>query len=83
MKEGSDNFRSSAILGLISRIRKAGVDVIIYEPGLNESSFNGVKVFNSLSAFKDNSDIIVTNRYSENLHDIKHKVFTRDVFNDN
>ena len=83
MKEGSDNFRSSAIQGLMSRIREAGIDVIIYEPELNESSFDDMKVINSLSIFKDTSDIIVTNRDSENLQDIKHKVFTRDVFNNN
>jgi UDPglucose 6-dehydrogenase len=83
MKEGSDNFRSSAIQGLMSRIRKAGIDVIIYEPELNESSFDEMKVINSLSVFKDTSDIIVTNRNSENLQDVRHKVFTRDIFNNN
>jgi len=83
MKEGSDNFRSSAIQGLMSRIRKAGIDVIIYEPELKESSFDGMTVINSLSIFKDTADIIVTNRDSENLQDIKHKVFSRDVFNNN
>ena len=83
MKEGSDNFRSSAIQGLMSRIREAGIDVIIYEPELNESSFDEMKVINSLRIFKDTSDIIVTNRDSENLQDIKHKVFSRDVFNNN
>lgn len=81
MKEGSDNFRSSAVKGLINRIRKAGIDVIIFEPKLNKSSFDGNKVINSLSVFKDNSDIIVTNRDSKNLQDVRHKVFTRDVFN--
>ena len=83
MKEGSDNFRSSAVQGLMSRIRKAGIDVIIYEPELNESTFDEMKVIKSLSIFKDTSDIVVTNRDSENLQDIKHKVFTRDVFNNN
>jgi len=83
MKEGSDNFRSSAIQGLMSRIRKAGIDIIIYEPELKELSFDGMNVINSLSIFKDTADIIVTNRDSENLQDIKHKVFTRDVFNNN
>jgi UDPglucose 6-dehydrogenase len=83
MKEGSDNFRSSAIQGLMSRVRAADIEVIIYEPELNESSFGGMKVINSLSVFKDTSDIVVTNRDSENLQDIKHKVFTRDVFNNN
>ncbi|MDG2297495.1 MAG: nucleotide sugar dehydrogenase [Gammaproteobacteria bacterium] len=83
MKEGSDNFRSSAIQGIMSRIREAGIEVIIYEPELNESSFAAVKVIGSLSVFKDTSDIVVTNRDSENLQDIKHKVFTRDIFNNN
>ena len=83
MKEGSDNFRSSAIQGLMSSIREADIDVIIFEPELNESSFGGMKVINSLSIFKDIADIIVTNRDSENLEDVKHKVFTRDVFNNN
>jgi UDPglucose 6-dehydrogenase len=83
MKEGSDNFRSSAVQGLMSRIRDAGIDVIIYEPELNESSFCGMNIINSLSAFKDTSDVVVANRDSENLRDIKHKVFTRDVFNNN
>jgi UDPglucose 6-dehydrogenase len=83
MKEGSDNFRSSAVQGLMSRIREAGIDVIIYEPELNESSFGGMNVINSLSVFKDTSDVVVANRDSENLRDIKNKVFTRDVFNNN
>jgi UDPglucose 6-dehydrogenase len=83
MKKGSDNFRSSAIQGLMSRIRKAGIEVIIYEPELKESSFDGMNIINSLSIFKDTADIIVTNRDSENLQDSKHKVFTRDVFNNN
>lgn len=83
MKKGSDNFRSSAIQGLMRRIREAGIDVIIYEPELNEPRFDEMKVFNNLSLFKDTSDIIVTNRDSETLQDVKHKVFTRDVFNNN
>ena len=83
MKEGSDNFRSSAIIGLMNRIRKAGIDVIIFEPRINEPSFDGIKVINSLSVFKGNSDIIVANRDSKNLQDVRHKVFTRDVFNIN
>ena len=83
MKEGSDNFRSSAIIGLMNRIRKAGIDVIIFEPRINEPSFDGIKVINSLSVFKGNSDIIVANRDSKNLQDVRHKVFTRDVFNVN
>ena len=80
MKDGSDNFRSSAILGLISRIRKAGKETIIYEPDIEESYFEGIKVINSLTAFKEISDIVVANRNARNLKDIQHKVFTRDIY---
>ena len=80
MKEGSDNFRSAAILGLISRIREAGVETIIYEPDIEKSSFDGIKVINSLTTFKEISDIVVANRNSRNLKDIQHKVFTRDIY---
>jgi UDPglucose 6-dehydrogenase len=80
MKEGSDNFRSSAILGLISRIREAGIETIIYEPDTEKSSFDGIKVINSLTVFKEISDIVVANRNARNLNDIQHKVFTRDIY---
>ncbi|MDA9130804.1 nucleotide sugar dehydrogenase [Gammaproteobacteria bacterium] len=80
MKEGSDNFRSSAILGLISRIREAGIEIIIYEPDIEKSYFNGIKVINSLTAFKEISDIVIANRNARNLNDIQHKVFTRDIY---
>ena len=80
MKDGSDNFRSSAILGLISRIRKAGKETIIYEPDIEESYFDGIKVINDLTAFKEISDIVVANRNARNLKDIQHKVFTRDIY---
>jgi len=83
MKEGSDNFRSSAIQGLVSRIRQAGIEVIIYEPELNSPSFAEVKVIDSFEVFKKSSDVIVTNRHSENLQDVQYKVFTRDIFNNN
>ena len=80
MKEGSDNFRSSAILGLISRIREAGIETIIYEPDIKKSYFDGIKVINNLDAFKEISDIVVANRNASNLKDIQHKVFTRDIY---
>jgi UDPglucose 6-dehydrogenase len=80
MKEGSDNFRSSAILGLISKIREAGIETIIYEPDIEKSYFDGIKVFNSLNSFKEISDIVVANRNASNLKDIQHKVFTRDIY---
>ena len=80
MKKGSDNFRSSAILGLISRIREAGIETIIYEPDIENSYFDGIKVINSLTEFKEISDIVIANRNSRNLKDIQHKVFTRDIY---
>jgi UDPglucose 6-dehydrogenase len=80
MKEGSDNFRSSSIFGLISRIKAAGIEILIYEPGLDDSSFEGLKVVHNLNAFKKIADIVVANRDSKNLEDIKHKVFTRDIY---
>ena len=80
MKEGSDNFRSAAILGLISRIREAGVETIIYEPNIEKSYFDGIKVISSLTAFKEISDIVVANRNARNLRDIQYKVFTRDIY---
>ena len=80
MKEGSDNFRSSAMLGLISRIREAGIETIIYEPDIKKSYFDGIKVINNLDAFKEISDIVVANRNASNLKDIQHKVFTRDIY---
>lgn len=83
MKEGSDNFRSSAIKGIIKRIKAAGVEIIMYEPALNEETFDGSRVISNLDDFKSKSDIIVANRMSESLVDIKSRVFTRDVFGDN
>ena len=80
MKEGSDNFRSSAILGLISRIREAGIETIIYEPDIEKPYFDGIKVVNNLTAFKEISNIVVANRNASNLKDIQHKVFTRDIY---
>lgn len=80
MKEGSDNFRSSAILRIISRIKEAGIETIIYEPDIEKPYFNGIKVINSLEAFKKISDIVVANRNARDLKDIQHKVFTRDIF---
>ena len=83
MKEGSDNFRSSAIKGIIKRIKAAGVEIIMYEPALNEETFDGSRVISNLDDFKSKSDIVVANRMSESLVDIKSRVFTRDVFGDN
>lgn len=80
MKEGSDNFRSSAIQGIIDRIISRGIRVIIFEPLLNSSDLYGLEVINDLESFKFKADIIVANRFSDELSDISSKVFTRDIF---
>jgi UDPglucose 6-dehydrogenase len=80
MKEGSDNFRASAIQGIIKRIRACGINVVIYEPTYYEAEFFKSKVIESLDEFKNISDIIVSNRMSSELDDVREKIFTRDLF---
>ena len=81
MKEGSDNFRSSAIQGIIKRLKGKGKKIILYEPLLEDDQFYGLDVVNDLDKFKSLSEIIITNRHSEELTDVMNKVFTRDLFN--
>ena len=83
MKAGSDNFRSSATLGIMKRIKAKGVEVVVYEPELDVEEFFGSKVLTNLDQFKAKSDIIIANRKTECLKDVDGKCFSRDLFGDN
>ena len=83
MKKDSDNSRSSSVIDVIDIVKESKSEIIIYEPNEDEASFNGFEIENNIESFKDRSDLIVANRLDDELIDVKLKVFSRDIFEEN
>jgi len=83
MKEGSDNFRDSAIFDVIKNLKKEKIDFVAYEPLLNSKEFEGIRLENNLESFKKDCDLILANRIHEDITDVQNKIFTRDIFMEN
>ncbi len=80
MKQGSDNFRSTSILGIVNRLKDTGVEIVIYEPALDAHTFQGSRVVKNLDEFKDAADVIVANRQTSELADVEDKIYSRDIY---
>ncbi len=80
MKSGSDNFRSSSVQGVMKRLKDKGITVLVYEPALNDAEFFGSEVTHDFPSFKERCDVVIANRWNDDLKDIEEKIYTRDLF---
>ena len=83
MKEGSNNFRESAVLDIVNELINNNKHIILYEPLMEENPINNIEIVNNFEDFVSRSDLVIANRYSKELDQVKNKVYTRDVFNEN